>query len=202
MDGALTGTPPVVPMIFYLHGFRSAPASIKAQQLLGRMQALGLRDRFWCPQLPVSPRAAMALVEGKLAACADPPVLVGSSLGGFYATHLAQKHDLRAVPINPVVAARRSPDEFLGVHENLYSGETFEFTAKHADELRALEVERITRPERYLLIVGSADELLDYRDALAHYAGARQIVVEGGDHGLIEFERHVDDVLRWAGLTA
>lgn len=187
-------------MIFYLHGFRSSPSSIKAQQLLRRMQQLGIGDRLWCPQLPVSPRAAMAWVENRIASCAQPPILVGSSLGGFYATHLAERHALKAVLINPVVAAQRSLSEFQGVHANLYTGETFEFTAHHVDELRELDVPRLTRPERYLLIVGSADELLDHREALAKYAGARQIVVEGGDHGLIEFERYVDEVLRFAGL--
>lgn len=193
-------------MIIYLHGFRSAPASVKAQALKARMAERGLDGAFWCEQLPVSPRAAIALAEAQIARCATrpgapAPTLVGSSLGGFYATWLAERHGLAAVLVNPAVVAPLSLEAYVGEQTNLYTGERFDFTHAHIEELRALEVPAITRPERYWLLVETGDEVLDYRHALARYAGARQTVLEGGDHGFSRWNDYLDDVIRYAGLA-
>ncbi len=188
-------------MILYLHGFRSAPASAKAQALRRHMGARGLESAFWCEQLPVSPAAAVARIESVIAACAAPPLLVGSSLGGFYATALAERHGLRAVLVNPAVLAPLSLEPYVGRQTSLYTGESFEFTLQHIDELRALETPRLTRPERYWLLVETGDEVLDYRHAVARYAGARQTVLPGGDHGFSRWNEYLDDVLAFAGLT-
>lgn len=193
-------------MIIYLHGFRSAPASVKAQALKVRMVERGLGDAFWCEQLPVSPQAAIALIEAQVAhALARPgrpaPTLVGSSLGGFYATWLAERHGLRAVLVNPAVVAPLSLEAYIGRQANLYTGESFDFTHRHIEELRALEPVAITRPERYWLLVETGDEVLDYRHAVARYAGARQTVLAGGDHGFSRWSDYLDDVIRFAGLA-
>lgn len=193
-------------MIVYLHGFRSAPSSIKARALKRHMEARGLGSAFWCEQLPVSPREAITLVEAQLARCrvpgAPPPTLVGSSLGGYYATWLAERHGLKAVVVNPAVVAPLSLEAWIGTQTNLYTGESFEFTHAHIDELRALAVPRISRPERFWLLVETGDELLDYRVAVDHYAGARQTVLEGGDHGFSRWNDYLDDVLDFAGLVS
>ena len=126
-------------MIIYLHGFRSAPASIKAQALKARMVERGLADRFWCEQLPVSPRAAIAFAEAAIArarAAGLTPTVVGSSLGGYYATWLAERHDLRAVVVNPAVVAPLELGAYVGMQDNMYTGERFEFTREHIDEFR------------------------------------------------------------------
>lgn len=193
-------------MIIYLHGFRSAPASVKAQALKARMAERGLGGAFWCEQLPVSPRAAIALAEAQIARCAarpdaPAPTLVGSSLGGFYATWLAERHGLAAVLVNPAVVAPLSLEAYVGEQTNLYTGERFDFTHAHIEELRALEVPAITRPERYWLLVETGDEVLDYRHAVARYAGARQTVLEGGDHGFSRWNDYLDEVIRYAGLA-
>ena len=185
-------------MIIYLHGFRSAPASIKAQALKARMAARGLADHFWCEQLPVSPRAAIALAESAIArarAAGIEPAVVGSSLGGYYATWLAQQHALRAVLVNPAVVAPLSLEAFVGTQTNLYTGESFAFTHTHIDELRAFEVPAITHPERYWLLVETGDEVLDYRHAVQKYADVRQTVLEGGDHGFSRWGDFLDDVI-------
>lgn len=192
-------------MIIYLHGFRSAPASIKARALQQHMAAQGLGGEFWCEQLPVEPNAAIALVEAQIAHCraARPeraPTLVGSSLGGYYATHLAEKHDLRAVLVNPAVVAPLSLEAYVGEQTNLYTGETFRFTHDYIAQLRAMDVARITRPANYWLLVETGDEVLDYRDAVAKYAGARQTVLAGGDHGFSRWTDYLDGVLEFAGL--
>lgn len=189
-------------MIVYLHGFRSAPASHKAQLLKTHMAARGRVDGFWCEQLPVAANDVMALVEPVMARRATPPTLIGSSLGGYYATWLAEKYGVKAVLINPAVVAPLSLQEYVGAQTNLYTGERFDFTLDHIAQLRALEVPRITRPERYWLMVETGDEVLDYRHAVAQYAGARHTVIEGGDHSFQHFGNYLDAILEFAGLSS
>lgn len=188
-----------MPAIVYLHGFRSAPASAKAGQLRARMAQRGLAEQFWCEQLPVGASATIALVERALARYSEP-TLVGSSLGGYYATWLAEKHGLRAVLVNPAVIAPLSLAAYVGTQTNLYTGEAFEFTADHVAELRALEVDRLHDPRRYWLLVETGDEVLDYRHAVAKYAGARQTVLDGGDHSFTRWADYFDEVIAFAGF--
>ncbi|MBI5923082.1 MAG: esterase [Betaproteobacteria bacterium] len=186
-------------MILYLHGFRSGPASHKALQLKARLAERGYAQRFICPQLPVEPRAAMALCEHLIAASTDPVTLVGSSLGGYYSTYLAAKHDLPAVLVNPAVVAHLSLREYVGQQTNLYTGEVFDFTLAHIEQLRALEVVPLTEPQRFWLLAEKGDELLDYRQAVAKYAGARQTILEGGDHSFTRWSDYLDDIIQFAG---
>jgi predicted esterase YcpF (UPF0227 family) len=190
-------------MIVYLHGFRSSPQSSKAQRLRARMATLGLGDLFWCEQLLPSPRAAIALAERQIAAAratGAPVTVVGSSLGGYYATHLAEKHRLKAVLVNPAVVAHLSLAEFVGTQTNLYTGEAFDFKPEYIEELRAIEVPRISRPQDVLMLAETGDEVLDYREAVAKYAGCRQVVLEGGDHSFTRWDEYLDTVLEFAGL--
>jgi predicted esterase YcpF (UPF0227 family) len=183
-------------MILYLHGFRSSPRSFKARVIHERMTALGRAPELICPQLPASPKAAIELAlllaeryaPGELA-------IVGSSLGGFYATWLAERLDCPAVLLNPAVNPLKDLDQHVGVTTAYHSDEPFEFKREYIDELAALRVERITRPERYFLLAATGDEVLDYRDMVAHYPGARQHVIEGSDHAISEFPQYVDEVL-------
>ena len=185
-------------MIIYLHGFRSGPQSWKSRSLKARMDALGIGEAFWCEQLPVAAPEAIALAEAQIARCSTPPTLVGSSLGGYYATWLAERHGLRAVLINPAVVAPLALESFVGMQDNLYTGERFEFTHQHLDELRALEVAAITRPERYWLLAETGDEVLDYSHAVIKYAGARQTILEGGNHGFSRWNDYLDAVIDFA----
>ena len=183
-------------MIVYLHGFNSSPASGKARQLGEHMARLGRTADYYCPALANSPRAAIAQVEAELAQRRPESVtLVGSSLGGFYATHLAEKHGWKAVLVNPAVHAHLLLRSALGPQTNWHSGEKWELTEAHLAELAALDVPAISQPERYLLLAQTGDEVLDYRDAVAYYAGAAQIIEAGGDHGFAGFVRHFQTIL-------
>lgn len=186
-------------MILYLHGFRSSPASQKAQQLLRHMEAQGLSEYFVCLQLPISPSATIAMCDELIATSDRAVTVVGSSLGGYYATWLAQRHQLRAVLVNPAVIAHVSLQEYVGTQTNLHTGEAFEFTAEHINELKALEVTTLSAPERFWLMVETGDELLDYRLAVSKYAGARQTVLAGGDHSFSRWSDYLDDVIGFAG---
>lgn len=185
-------------MLIYIHGFNSSPASAKARLLKERMDAVGRGDEFLAPALPVSPAEAARVLD-TLALRHRGAALVGSSLGGYYATWLAEKHGLKAALLNPAVRPYELLEGYLGPQQNLYTGERYEVTARHVEELRELEVSNIT-PRRYLLIVATADEVLDYRAAVSRYRGCRQVVIEGGDHGLSGFASHADTVLEFCGL--
>jgi predicted esterase YcpF (UPF0227 family) len=187
-------------VLIYLHGFRSSPASFKAQWLGERMKALGQAAQFACPALPVSPRAAIEGVEKRYSP-GPGDTLVGSSLGGCYATHLAEKWGCRAVLLNPSTRPAASLGRYVGV-QTMYHDPSVSFVleAVHLQELAAIQVASITRPERYLLIAATGDEVLDWTEMTAFYQGAQQIVVQGSDHGLSDFADHADAVLRFAGV--
>jgi hypothetical protein len=183
-------------MIVYLHGFNSSPASGKAHQLGEHMARIGRSADYVCPALPNSPREAIAHVEADLERRRPASVtLIGSSLGGFYATHLAEKHGWKAVLVNPAVHAHILMRGALGHQTNWHSGEKWVLTEAHLAELAALDVDAITLPKRYLLLAQTGDEVLDYREAVAYYAGATQIIEAGGDHGFAGFERHFQTIL-------
>ncbi|MCX8099042.1 MAG: alpha/beta fold hydrolase [Casimicrobiaceae bacterium] len=184
--------------ILYLHGFRSSPQSTKASLLRERFART--QHRYLCPQLPASPRAAIEmaseLIEERDDAARDW-ALIGSSLGGYYATYLAERYGCRAVLLNPAITPARDLAAYVGELTNFHSGEPFQWRAEYLDELAELAVERITRPERYLLIAAKGDELIDWRDMVAHYPGAQQIVLEGSDHALSDFTRYLETVIEF-----
>jgi len=188
-------------MILYLHGFRSSPLSFKARLIAARLHALGRGGDYHCPQLPASPRAAVALASAIAAtAPAAGLTLIGSSLGGYYATWLAERLGCSAVLLNPAVKPPRDLEKHVGVTTAYHSDELFEFKHAYIDELKALAVDRITCPERYFLLAATGDEVLDWREMLAHYPGARQQVIEGSDHGMSDFEHYLDPVLAFCGI--
>jgi len=187
----------------YLHGFNSSPASFKARLLQERLAALGRADEFLAPALSHWPREAIASVERSLDGRDWTRVtLVGSSLGGHYATWLAERHGARAVLVNPAIRPHALLAEHLGPQTNLYTGAQYELTQRHIDQLAALHVEAITRPERYLLVVAMGDEVLDSNVALAKYAASPRIVHPGGDHGFAEFTRYLDAVIAFGDATS
>jgi predicted esterase YcpF (UPF0227 family) len=187
------------PHLLYLHGFRSSPRSFKARVVQQRMEAAGRAADLTCPQLPASPKAAMDLVLTLVQRYSDKGpnelAIIGSSLGGFYATWLAERFGCRAALINPAVDPLKDLDKHVGITTEWHTGEPFEFKREYIDELAALKVGTITRPERYFLLAATGDEVLDYRDMVAHYAGAHQHVIQGSDHAVSEFEQYVDEVL-------
>ena len=183
-----------------MHGFNSSALSYKAGLLRKRMTELRRARDFACPELPHRPREAVALLEDLLEQKrGEANALVGSSLGGFYATWLAERHDLRVVLVNPAVRPYDLLAAYIGRQKNLYTGAEYEFTAAHVAELRELEVDRVTA-RKYLLMVATGDEVLDYRGAVEKYRGSEQLVIEGGDHGFSDFERYMDRALAFCGF--
>lgn len=189
--------------LLYLHGFRSSPQSTKARLVQQRMAQQHPKVTLWCPQLPPSPRQAMAEVMQGIAGWPHERMAVmGSSLGGYYATWIAEQTGCRAVLLNPAVHAARDLAGQVGTHPSWHEPqETFEFKAAYVDELRALAVPVITRPERYYALIAQGDEVLDWREMSAHYPGMQGRVLAGSDHAITEFSLYLDEVLGFLDLA-
>ena len=188
-------------MILYIHGFNSSPASHKANQLREHLARTGSGLAFACPALPHWPADAIGTLEGEVrTAGAQAVTIVGSSLGGFYATWLVERFGCRAVLVNPAITPHLGLRAYLGPQRNLYTGEEYLLTEQHLAQLEALYVPDLAWPTHYVLLQTTGDELLDWREAAARYAGSRQIVVHGSDHGFREFEQYLDVVCEFARL--
>ena len=187
-------------MIVYLHGFNSSPQSAKAQYLKRYLDERGKGAQFVCPQLAHRPDLALGVVEAEMAQQSKERItLIGSSLGGFYATWLAEKHDVRAVLINPAIDPHVSLRAYVGPQRAFHGGESYELTEGHLRQWKDLFVNKV-HPEHYLLLVETGDEVLDYREAVRKYRGAKLVVVQGGDHSLASFPEQIPLILEFAGM--
>jgi uncharacterized protein len=189
--------------LVYLHGFNSSPETVKGRKLAAAAAALSDPPRVHIPALHHRPATAMRDVCAWIDAnVVDPATLtfVGSSLGGYYATWLAEEYGARAIMINPAVRPAITLGTYLGPQRNLHTGETWELTFAHFAELERLYVAQLTRLERYVLLMRSGDELLDWREAVKRYAGTWQYVLGGGDHGWEDIDGELPSMLRFAML--
>lgn len=190
--------------VLYLHGFRSSPQSFKARMLHAWLQRHAPAVTWWCPQLPPSPRGAWQLMIGGTREW--PPssmAVLGSSLGGFYATALAEHLGCRAVVLNPAVDPARDLERHVGEQTAYHDpGVHFEFKAEYIDDLRTLRPPRLAHPDRYAAVIAKGDELLDWREMTARYAGAEMLLLEGSDHALSAFEQQMPFVLRFLGFAS
>ena len=187
--------------ILYIHGFNSAPASKKACQLISVMNSLGLSEQLQVPALHHHPREAIGQLEQAIAELGQP-LLVGSSLGGYYATHLAERYGLKALLINPAVSPHRMFDGYLGSQKNLYTDETWELTRDHVTALAELEVPAPQDPQRFQVWLQTGDETLDYRLAQQYYRACALRIQAGGDHSFQGFARQLPALLSFAGIGA
>jgi len=196
MNPPSPANPPRLTHLLYLHGFRSSPQSAKARQVAQRVAAQHPDLTWCCPALPPSPQAASRLIAGL---SADWPsasmAVVGSSLGGFYATWLAEQRGCRAVLLNPAVDPARDLARHIGSQTHWHDPtQRFYFEPGFVDELRQLGRGPLRDPQRYFCVIAKGDELLDWREMTARYQGAHLRLLEGSDHGLSDFDQHIDAV--------
>lgn len=189
-------------MILYLHGFRSSPASAKASLLAAAVHDAGHGDAWCCPQLPPSPRRAHELanhlIEQRIGQGMDPQndlVVLGSSLGGYYATCLAEQWRCRALLFNPVVHAARDLATQVGEHTMWNTQQRFHFLPEYVDELAEMAPGRPVDPGRYYLMAAKGDEVLDWREMVDWYQGCELRLLEGSDHGISDFREWLPEVL-------
>ena len=188
--------------LLYLHGFRSSPASFKAQRMAAWLAAHRPDVHWWCPQLPPSPAAAWALIQqGTAAWPVAEMAVVGSSLGGFYATAVAEATGCPAVLLNPAVDPARDLARHIGTQTQFHApDETFFFDPAFIDELRALTVPAVTRPQRYAAVIAQGDEVLSWQEMTGRYPGAHLRLLPGSDHALSDFDDHLPFVLEFLKL--
>lgn len=189
--------------ILYLHGFMSAPESFKAQLLKAALKQKAVDCRYHCPHLPIAPAEAVAMASAEIKDIpAEELTVIGSSLGGYYANWIAEQYGCRAVLLNPVIDPWRikiledSPDR-----SDLQVKAWLDFREAYALDLEAIRIGRITRPERYLLLAATGDELLDWHLMQAHYQQANQIIIQGSNHGISDFEQYLPQVLAFCGIA-
>jgi predicted esterase YcpF (UPF0227 family) len=194
--------------ILYLHGFRSSPKSMKSQMLGQAVQSwsspTGQVITWVCPQLPPSPAQTVAMLRDIVADWpVDTMAVIGSSLGGFYATVLAEQLGCRAAVINPAVLPARDLARYIGEQSNFHDPQDrFFFRAEFITELEALAPHPITRPERYWALIAKGDEVLNWQEMVAHYPGVNLTLLEGSDHAVSDFDQHMPGLLNWLGLAS
>ena len=189
--------------LLYLHGFRSSPQSMKARMTAAWVERHRPDIEWWCPQLPPSPAEAVVMLWERLAAWpAEHSGVIGSSLGGFYATAVAERMGCRAVLLNPAVDPARDLVKYIGETTAWHSDERFFFRPEFIDELRALAPAALTRLDRYFAIIAKGDEVLSWVEMSARYRGCHIKLLEGSDHALSDFDDHLGDVVAFLGLDA
>lgn len=181
--------------LLYIHGFNSSPQSHKAVATRAWLATNHPGIAFRCPFLSPYPERAMAQLQDEIAALPDPVYLMGSSMGGFYATWLAARRVARAVLINPAVQPWLGRDYLLGPQANHHTGEIAVIEPHHLAELRTWDVEPLPNPQDFLVLLQTGDEVLDYRLAADKYRACRLVIEPGGDHGFQGFERHLPAII-------
>ncbi|QUJ67877.1 esterase YqiA [Photobacterium sp. GJ3] len=189
-------------LLLYLHGFNSSPKSLKAQQMAAYCQLERPDIRVEIPQLPCYPAQVADFIDALVTQLKSTHHigLVGSSLGGYLATWLSQRHQLPAVLVNPAVRPFELLMDYLGEQVNPYTGETYVLMPHHMDELKALDIAGLNHPELLWLLQQEGDEVLDYRQAVEKYAACLKMVEPEGDHSFIGFNRYPADIVRFLGL--
>lgn len=186
---------------FYLHGFKSSGQALKARQVASYLAAHNTPLAFHHPSLACYPSEAVHQLEQKILPLLPHVSLIGSSLGGYYAAFLAQKYQLPAVLVNPAAKPYELLRELLGEHTNPYTGETFTLNEQHIAELRALDVEAFSQPERICVLIQTDDEVLDYRQAANKYSACQVRLEEGGGHEFKGFEHHIAEIISFLQLN-
>ena len=185
-------------MLLYLHGFNSSPQSKKALET-GRWMKLNTPDiEFCCPQLSPYASEAMDTLKALVEAYFPEPVyLVGSSMGGFFATCLVEQYNLPAVLINPAVNPSSGLHSWLGENRNFITGERWFFEPQHIEQYRDLNPQQIKCQKNYKILLQTGDEVLDYRHAQERYKGCAIETEVGGDHSFVDYQQHIPAILKF-----
>lgn len=183
-----------ITQILYIHGFNSSPLSTKAQLTKAYFAEHFMDIGFHCPQLPSNPKAAIELLAGIIEQQPNERwALMGSSLGGYFSTYLAEKFGIKAVLINPAVKPYELLADYIGEQQNPYTHERYQVEASHMDDLQQLSC-KIIEKKYYLVMVQSGDEVLDYRQAVAKYKNCELVVQQGGDHSFVDYDKMLPQI--------
>ena len=181
--------------IIYLHGFNSSAKSKKSKILdsfLEREKLINLES----PNLNNSPKKAIFQIENIIKEYSNRVCLVGSSLGGLYATFVADKYDLKSVTINPVVRNHISGmKDLVGSHKNFHTDEEYEFSMKDYLDLKKLGLKKLKNPLNHLCLIKMSDEVLDHNKTLAYFSKSYVLSEKGGNHSYDDFFEKIPLIL-------
>ena len=186
--------------ILYIHGFNSSPLSVKAEQTRLYLFNNFPQVNFYCPQLVSNPKGAINQLEQIILSSPTNSswFLIGSSLGGYFASYLSEKYNVPCVLVNPAIKPFELLEDYLGEQVNPYTEEVYQVTREHMLELKAIEPKRpsfnIAQKNNYLVMVQTDDEVLNYQQAVEKYEHCRLVVEQGGDHSFIDFEHHLPTI--------
>ena len=179
-------------MIIYIHGFGGSGEGSKAKAFRRYFNSMG--EPFIAPSLSYVPELAVKTLEELIGSYREEVSLIGSSLGGYYATYLAKNMYVRNVALlNPSVHPTVTLGRAVGDAPNFYDESSYKWTQKHLEMLKKYETTQIEK-HKLMLLVQKGDELLDYREAVEKYDGCRMIIDEGGNHGFDGIERHFERI--------
>lgn len=188
-----------MPDVIYIHGFLSSPSSYKAQAT-----SLFLEERFpdvnfYCPSLSSYPLETLAVLTNMMCSMPDKPFLIGSSLGGFWASHFVEMGLAnKAVLVNPAVSPHTRFTHYIGQPlQSYYSDDEYILTPADLQVLEKSESPQAQRLDNYWLLVQKDDEVLNYQEAVTRYHGARQSVLAGGNHSFEDFEQWLPDIMQF-----
>jgi len=181
--------------LIYIHGFNSSPASLKARQTQQWLESQSLPISFECPALSSEPDKAIDQLTLLIESLDQPVGLIGSSMGGYYATWLGEKYGLKSVLINPAVRPYDFMAEYLGENANYHTGERYILEQRHVDVTRTLDVEHLKTPKNIWVLLQTGDEVLDCRQAEVKYAQCTLNIEQGGDHSFQHYERHLPAII-------
>lgn len=188
--------------LLYLHGFNSSPQSHKAQLVKTYMQENDCLDQLICPQIPAVPEEARVFLEQLVEETLKDHKLsyIGSSLGGYYSIHLAEKYSGSAVLINPSIKPYETLAAYLGKNKFYFDEGCWEFDESHILQLKDMDVDGITNAERYMVLLQTGDETLDYRQAESRFESSHCIIEQGGDHSYVGLERHIPEIMKFCKI--
>lgn len=188
--------------LLYLHGFNSSPVSHKAQLITRYMSDRRCLDQLVCPQIPAVPKEARLFLEQLVEEMLLTYQLsfVGSSLGGYYATYLAEKYSSQAVLINPSVKPYETLAAYLGQNKMYHKEEYWDFNESHIQQLLEMEVTDLADSSRYMVLLQTGDETLDYRQAELKFKNSHCIIEQGGDHSFVGLERYLSQIMQFCKI--
>lgn len=179
-------------LFLYIHGFNSSPASHKARYFQQFLEQNHPEHSFVCPELSDYPLEAIIQLSNIIENNLQDLALVGSSLGGFYATFLSQKYHLKTVLINPAVNPHILLTDLLGKNTNYHTDREYELTTEHINQLKSLKVDKISEPELFMVLLQTGDEVLDYHLAEQKYQQTKLIIEQGGNHSFEDFDKYCE----------
>ena len=174
-------------MILYIHGFASCGNSNKTKLLTQHF------DKFLAPDIPVDPDEAIFFIQ-KLILDNNVTMLIGSSLGGFYAAYFAHKFQIKTILLNPSTQPFITLAPYVGTNKFFCSDESFEWTKEHITKLMPYAISKDSIQAPVLVLLQKGDEVLDYQKAASLYENYKLIIQENGNHRFENLDEYLQEI--------